>query len=77
MRKLFPAAAVVLVAMVVIWSQWQSVEIGFKIGFNRLYPEEAKTLRMVNPRFSGTNDKGRPFMLTADEARRASADADL
>ena len=76
MRMLFPAAAVVLISMVAIWSQWQSIETGFKIGFNRIYPEEAKTLRMVNPRFSGTNDKGRPFMLTADEARRASPDAD-
>ena len=76
MRMLFPAAAVVLVSMVVIWSQWQSVESGFKIGFNLIYPEEAKTLRMVNPRFSGTNDEGRPFMLTADDARRASPGAD-
>lgn len=76
MRMLFPAAAVVLIAMVAIWSQWSSVETGLKIGFNRIYPEEAKTLQMVNPRFSGTNDKGRPFMLTADQARRASPGAD-
>ncbi len=77
MRMLFPAAAVVLVSMVVIWSQWQSVGTGFKFSFTRISPEEAKTLRMVNPRFSGTNEKVRPFMLTADEARRVSPDADL
>ena len=76
MRMLFPTAAVVLVAIVVIWSQWQSIETGFKIGFTRINPEEAKTLRMVNPRFSGTNEKAQPYMLTADEARRTSPSAD-
>jgi len=77
MRVLFPTAAVALVAIVVIWSQWQTIETGIKIGFTRINPEEAKTLRMVNPRFSGTNEKAQPFMLTADEARRASPSSDL
>ena len=77
MRMLLPAAALVLVAMVVIWSQWQSIETGFKIGFNSISPEEAKTLRMVNPRFAGTNRNARPFMLTAAEARRPNPGADM
>jgi lipopolysaccharide export system protein LptC len=76
MRMLFPTAAAVLVAVVAIWSQWQSIESGFKIGFSRINPDEAKTLRMVNPRFSGTNKKAQPFLLTADEARRTSPSAE-
>ncbi len=75
LRWLFPGAALILVALVVVWSQWKSVETGFKFGFSRIDPEEAETLRMVNPRFSGTNENARPFMLTADEARRASPKA--
>lgn len=77
MRMLFPAAAVILVAIVMIWPQWQSIETAFKVGFARINPDEARVLRMVKPRFSGTNAKGQPFMLTADEARRTSPTADL
>jgi len=75
MRMLFPTAAVMLVAIVVIWSQWQTIKIGIK-SLSLINPEEAKTLRMVKPRFSGTNEKAQPFMLTADEASRANPSAD-
>ncbi|MDX1485880.1 MAG: LPS export ABC transporter periplasmic protein LptC [Alphaproteobacteria bacterium] len=76
MRLCLPALALVLVALVVSWSHWQQIESGFRIGFSAIHPDEAKSLRMVNPRFAGTNDQSRPFMVTADEARRASRDAD-
>lgn len=65
-----------MVGIIVAWSQWSTIEAGFRIGFASINPEEAKTLRMVNPRFAGTNKRSRPFMLTADEARRASPGAD-
>lgn len=76
LRFALPTIAVVIVCIVAIWAQWGKIEAGFRIGFASINPEEAKTLRMVNPRFSGTNKQSRPFMLTADEARRASPGAD-
>lgn len=76
MRLLLPAAALVLIAIVLLWSQWQTIEGGFRIGFSLISPEEAKTLRMVKARFSGMTRKGRPYLVTADEAVRAAAAAD-
>lgn len=76
LRVLLPATAVLIVGVIVVWAQWSEIEAGFRIGFARINPEEAKTLRMVNPRFAGVNKRSRPFMLTADEARRTSPGAD-
>ncbi len=76
MRVLVPGCAVALVAVVVVWAQWQTIEERFKIGWAGINPEEAKTLRMVNPRFAGTNKENRPYTLTAAEARRVTPDAD-
>ncbi len=76
LRVALPVTALLIVGIVVVWAQWSDIEAGFRIGFASINPEEAKTLRMVNPRFSGTNKQSRPFMLTADEARRTSPGAD-
>lgn len=77
MRLLSPAAALALVVIVVVWAQWQTIESGFKIGFSLINPEEAKTLRMVNPRFSGMSNNTQPYVVTADEAVRATPTTEL
>jgi len=76
LRLALPAVAVLLVCVVAVWAQWGTIEARFRIGFAQINPEEAKTLRMVKPRFAGTNKRSQPFTLTADEARRARPGAD-
>lgn len=76
LRLVLPAVAVMIICIVAVWAQWGAIEARFRIGFAQINPEDAKTLRMVKPRFAGTNKRSRPFMLTADEARRASPGAD-
>ncbi|MDH3241086.1 MAG: LPS export ABC transporter periplasmic protein LptC [Alphaproteobacteria bacterium] len=76
LRLALPAVAVLIVSVVAVWSQWSNIETRFRIGLAQINPEEAKTLRMVKPRFAGTNKRSRPFTLTADEARRARPGAD-
>jgi lipopolysaccharide export system protein LptC len=76
LRLALPAFAVLIICVVAVWAQWGAIEARFRVGFASINPEDAKTLRMVKPRFAGTNKRSRPFMLTADEARRASPGAD-
>ena len=74
LRLVLPGLAVVLVGFVIAWSQWGYIEDGF-ISF--INPDEAKTLRMVQPRFAGMNDDSRPYLVTADEAIRANPTAKI
>jgi lipopolysaccharide export system protein LptC len=75
LRLALPGAAVVLIGVVIAWSLWGQIEDGFRIGFSFIDPDEAKTLRMVQPRFAGMQDDSRPYLVTADEAIRASPTA--
>jgi lipopolysaccharide export system protein LptC len=77
LRLALPAVAVLIVCVVAVWAQWGAIEARFRIGFAQINPEDANTLRMVNPRFAGTNKSAQPFTLTADEARRARPGADV
>jgi lipopolysaccharide export system protein LptC len=76
LRLALPAVAALIVCVVAVWAQWGAIETRFRIKPASINPEEAKTLRMVNPRFAGTSKQSRPFTLTADEARRARPGAD-
>jgi lipopolysaccharide export system protein LptC len=77
MKVIFPLIAVSLVALVGIWSQWQEGNGGFKVGFSLIQQDEAKTLRMINARFAGTNKNAEPYLLTADEAIQDAPGADI
>jgi lipopolysaccharide export system protein LptC len=77
LRMILPGVALFLIGTVIIWSQWGHIEGVFKIGLALIDPDEAKTLRMVNPRFAGTRRDSRPYLVTADEAVRASREADI
>lgn len=78
LRLILPLAAVVLVAIVVVWSQWGDLEEKFKkVGWALIDPQEASTLRMVNPRFAGMRQGTKPYFVTADEALKDTPSADI
>ena len=77
LRLVLPGAAMVLVGVVIAWSQWAHIEDGLKIGFSFIDPDEAKTLRMVNPRFAGIKKDSRQYLVTADEAVRTNPSAEI
>ena len=63
-----------LVLIVVIWPELTSKDEGFRIGVADISVEDAKNLRMINPRYMGVDDASRPYALTADVAKQASGD---
>lgn len=69
MKFVLPAAAVMLIAIIVIWPQIRVADTRFSIGFARLKATETEDPNMVNARYVGTDRKNRPFSITADLAK--------
>lgn len=74
LKLLLPMFASALVLIVVIWPELTSKDEGFRIGVADISVEDAKNLRMINPRYMGVDDASRPYALTADVAKQTSGD---
>ena len=77
MKVLLPSIAVALLALVIAWPELISEASRFRLNAIPIDQREADTLRMVNPRFVGTDDRNQPFAVTADMATQSSGNADL
>lgn len=77
MKVLLPSIAVVLVGLVLAWPELISDDGRFRLNAVRIDQRDAETLRMVNPRYVGTDDRNQPFTVTADVATQSSGNADL
>ena len=77
MKVLLPALAVALILLVVIWPQLGQDDSQFRIRVSDISLEQADSLSMLNARFEGVDDRGQPFMLTADEATQTAGDDNL
>ncbi|NQV99449.1 MAG: LPS export ABC transporter periplasmic protein LptC [Rhodospirillales bacterium] len=69
MKFLLPVAALVLIAMVVLWPHIGADDLRFRIGFAAIKASVSKEPSMVNPRFVGTDSENKPYSITADLAR--------
>lgn len=76
MRFALPLIAVLLLGLVVIWPLVSGREEGFRVTYASL-TEIDGSLKMIKARYIGTDGKGQPFTLTADEALQAKNDPDL
>lgn len=77
MKVLLPSIAVALVGLVIAWPELISDDGRFRLNAVRIDQRDAETLRMVNPRYVGTDDRNQPFAVTADAATQSSGDANL
>ena len=77
MKVLLPSIAVVLVGLVIAWPELISDDGRFRLNAVRIDQRDAETLRMVNPRYVGTDNRNQPFTVTADAATQSSGNADL
>ena len=76
MKLALPAAAMMLVLLVVVWPRIQSaVEKISKLP--RIDFSQARDLRMVNLHYAGKDKHDRPFTVTAESARQQSEADDL
>ena len=68
LKRVLPAAAIVLLAAIALWPQWQGADearrITFRVGANLLN----EPMRMRDARFRGIDELGRPYTITASEA---------
>lgn len=68
LKYLLPAVAVALVLLVVAWPRFAPVEERFSVGLSDLQMDQPSNSTMINARFDGIDDEGRPYRVTADRA---------
>jgi lipopolysaccharide export system protein LptC len=71
-----PAVAVALLMLIVAWPQLQAAFEHVRFGLPHIDLNEARKLRMVQPRYSGIDRENRPFTLTADAASQVQPNTD-
>jgi lipopolysaccharide export system protein LptC len=70
MKIALPVAAGLLLLLVVVLPQFRGEEERFRIGADLLKDSGSDTLTMTNARYFGTDDKGQPFLVTAEGVRQ-------
>ena len=78
MKLVLPAAAGVLILMIVIWPQFEDKPDGFRLRPATVSLETAGGQRLVNARYTGTDRRDNPFTITAKAlAQRNKDDEDI
>ena len=76
MRYGLPLAALLLLSLVVIWPLVTGREEGFRISFSDS-PDLDGSLRMVNARYLGADDRDQPYTVTAAEVSQTEPNSPL
>ncbi len=75
MKLLLPTVATALVVLVLVWPQLAEQDRRFRIGVARIDKDAAENLSMINARYTGVDERRRPFAVTADAARQTGSDS--
>ena len=73
LKTLLPSFAIGMVLLIFAWPQINVEDERFGMGVSELAADYADSLSMLNARFDGVDDEGRPFSLSADEASQPSS----
>jgi len=73
-RILLPLIAVMIVAAILAWPQFETEDIPVTVTDVEI---ESNTINMINPRYRGQTQTGEPFMVQADAARQTASDPAL
>ncbi len=77
MKVVLPAVAVVVAALVLFWPQLNPLDNRFRLKPVQVSIDDLENLRMVSPRFVGTDAKDEPYSLTAELATQAAGGSDV
>lgn len=77
MKVLLPALAAGLVLLVVAWPQLMPDVTRSGLDFAKIARDQAKTLNMLNARYSGVDENNQPFNVAADLATQAPDNEDV
>jgi len=76
MRYALPLVALVLLGTIIAWPLVTGREQGFRISFTDSGDVDG-SLRMINARYLGTDDRQQPFTITADRARQPDRESPI
>ena len=70
MRVGLPILAAGIVLLVITWPQYENKSPRFKLSISNVDTDNAVGQKIVNPRYTGTDSKNRPYKITAKIAYR-------
>src|SRR5713101_7320564 len=77
LKRVLPAVGVGLLLLVVVWPRLAPLWERMRLAFPAIDLREARELRMINPRYAGSDRLGRPFVVTATVGRQVPNRQDL
>lgn len=77
LKLLLPSVAVGLVAMILLWPQLNPIDQRFRLRPVSVSIDDLENLRVVNPRYVGSDSQNQPYVVTADQATQASGDSNV
>lgn len=77
MKVVLPATAVALAGLVLFWPQLNPLDNRFRLKPVQVSIDDLENLRMVSPRFVGTDERNQPFSITADQATQEVGSSDV
>lgn len=77
LKLVLPSVAVALVAMILLWPQLNPIDKNFRLKPVAVSMDDLENLRMMNPRYVGSDSQDQPYTITADQAVQASGDSNV
>lgn len=72
MKLFLPSVALVIIVLVLVWPHIDPQELLFEDVISTEIAGQKVETNMVNPKFYGLNEEGRPFSVSADIARKVN-----
>ncbi len=73
-KRLLPGLALVLLALIVLWPEFERTEDRSRIAFRRSIQPRPEAVRVTAPRYQGIDELNRPYTVTADTAQQAGSE---
>ncbi len=73
-KRVLPGLALVLLAAIVLWPEFERSEDRSRYAFRRSVQTRSESLRVTAPRYQGVDDLNRPYTVTADLAQQVGAE---
>jgi lipopolysaccharide export system protein LptC len=77
LKLVLPSVAVGLVAMILLWPQLNPIDPRFRLKPVAVGIEDLENLRMISPRYTGSDSQNQPYTVTADQALQLSGDSNV
>jgi lipopolysaccharide export system protein LptC len=77
LKRALPTIGVALLLLIAIWPRLEPLWERMRFSFPAIDLRDARELRMINPRYSGIDREGRPFVVTAASGRQIPDREDL